>query len=231
MKKNYKYILWDIDDTLIDFKSSEKQAIKSCFKDFGVTLTDEDIEIYSNINHNYWELLAKQKIEKETMLNQRFEDFIQYLSLENLDCKTINTLYQERLGDYAILFKDAFELCTKFKSNKKQYAVTNGTVIAQNKKLNKTGLRELLDEVFISDEVGYQKPDIRFFQHVFHEIPDFNPEKAIMIGDSLSSDMLGANNAKIDCCWFNPNGNLNKDKAIQINYEIKELKELLKIIE
>ncbi len=230
MKKKYKYLLWDIDDTLIDFKRSEKTALQVCFKKFGVVLTDEDIKIYSEINRNYWELLAQGKIEKSIMLNRRFEDFIQQLSLNKIDCEAINSLYQVALGDYAIMIDDAHEVCSQLKKTKKQYAVTNGTAVAQNKKLHNTGLVELFDGIFISDEVGYEKPDIRFFQYAFNKIADFKHEEAIIIGDSLSSDMVGANNAGIDCCWFNPKGNVNANTSIQINYEIKELKELFEIV-
>ncbi len=230
MKKHYKYLLWDIDDTLIDFKSSEKMALQMCFKQFGIDLTDEDIAIYSEINRYYWELLAQGKIEKSIMLNLRFEDFIKKLSLDKIDSEAINKLYQVKLGDYAVMVCDAYEICAQLKHNKKQYAVTNGTVIAQNKKLHKTGLGELFDGVFISDEVGYQKPDIRFFQYAFNRIPNFKLEEAIIIGDSLSSDMKGANNAGIDCCWFNPKAKVNDNTSIKINYEIKKLKELLEIV-
>ncbi len=230
MRKHYKYLLWDIDDTLIDFKSSEKTALKVCFKQFGVDLTDEDIKIYSEINHNYWELLAQEKIEKSTMLIRRFEDFIQQLSLNKIDCEAMNNLYQVALGDYAIMIEDAHEVCSQFRKTKKQYAVTNGTAVAQNKKLHKTGLVELFDGIFISDEVGYEKPDVRFFQYAFNKIAGFKHEEAIIIGDSLSSDMVGANNAGIDCCWFNPKGNINENTYIQIDYEIKELKEIFEIV-
>lgn len=230
MKKHYEYLLWDIDDTLIDFKSSEKVAIKMCFKHFGVVLSDEDVEIYSQINHNYWELLAQGKVEKSIMLVRRFEDFIEQLSLGEIDCEAMNKLYQVKLGDYAVMNEDAFEICTQLKKIAKQFAVTNGTVVAQNKKLSNTGLGELFDAVFISDEVGYEKPDVRFFEFAFDKISDFKREEALLIGDSLLSDMLGANNAGIDCCWFNPKGNINENADIKINYEIKKLKELLEIV-
>ncbi|MFI3168070.1 MAG: YjjG family noncanonical pyrimidine nucleotidase [Bacillota bacterium] len=230
MKKHYKYLLWDIDDTLIDFKSSEKIALKKCFERFGVILTDEDVEIYSEINHNYWELLVQGKIEKSIMLNRRFEDFAQRLELHAFDCESINDMYQENLGDYAVMIENAHEVCSVLKQSKKQYAVTNGTIVAQNKKLHITGLKYLLDGIFISDEVGYEKPDARFFQFAFDNIDGFNPKEALLVGDSLTSDMAGANNAKIDCCWFNPKGNINKNTSIKIDYEIKNLKELLDII-
>lgn len=231
MKKDYKYLLWDVDDTLIDFKSSERVALKMCFEQFGVVLTDEDVKIYSEINHNYWELLAQGKIEKTVMLNRRFKDFAECLALGEIDYESINDMYQDRLGDYAVMIDGAYELCLRLKTSKKQYAVTNGTIVAQNKKLKKTGLQDLFDGVFISDKIGYEKPDARFFQFVFDNISGFEPKKALIIGDSLSSDMLGANNAGIDCCWFNPKGIVNKNESIQINYEIKNLQELLDIIE
>ncbi len=230
MKKHYKYVLWDIDDTLIDFKSSERMALKKCFKQFGIVLGDEDVEIYSEINRHYWELLIHGKIEKATMLNRRFEDFTQQLSLDIIDCEEVNNLFQVALGDYAVMVKDAYDVCEHLKKSKKQYAVTNGTAVAQNKKLHNTGLGELFDGIFISDEVGYEKPDARFFQFVFSEISNFKHEDAIMIGDSISSDMVGANNAGIDCCWFNPNGNVNINSSVQINYEIVKLKDLLDIV-
>ncbi|MFI3164215.1 MAG: YjjG family noncanonical pyrimidine nucleotidase [Bacillota bacterium] len=231
MKKHYKYLLWDIDDTLIDFKSSEKVALKKCFEHFGVILTDEDVEIYSEINHNYWELLAQGGIEKSIMLNRRFEDFIQIMSFSDVDYKSINDMYQDMLGDYAVMFDGAYEVCSEFKKSKKQYAITNGTIVAQNKKLHNTGLKYLFDNIFISDEIGYEKPDVRFFQFAFNSIPGFEAKEALIIGDTLSSDMVGANNAGIDCCWFNPKGNINENTSIKINYEIKKLEEVLEIIE
>ncbi len=229
-KKQYKYILWDIDDTLIDFKSSEKVTLKMCFKQFGVDLRDEDVQIYSQINHNYWELLVQGKIEKAIMLNRRFEDFVERLDLNGIDCEEMNSLYQVKLGEYAVMIDDAIHVCEQLKKSKKQYAVTNGTAIAQNKKLSNTGLRDLFDGVFISDEVGFEKPDISFFECAFNEIPDFKLEETLMIGDSLSSDMMGANNAGIDCCWFNPKGNVNENAAIKIDYEITKLKEIFDIV-
>ncbi len=231
MKKHYKYLLWDIDDTLIDFKSSERMALKTCFERFGVVLSDEDVGIYSEINRNYWELLAHGKIEKATLLNRRFEDFTRQLSLDKIDCEEVNNLFQVALGDNAVMFNDAYDVCAYLKKSKRQYAVTNGTAVAQNKKLHKTGLDKLFNGVFISDEVGWQKPDARYFQFVFSEILDFKHEEAIIIGDSISSDMAGANNVGIDCCWFNPNGNVNDNTSIQINYEIKRLKDVLEIVE
>ncbi|MFI3175432.1 MAG: YjjG family noncanonical pyrimidine nucleotidase [Bacillota bacterium] len=231
MKKQYNYLLWDIDDTLIDFKTSEKTALKKCFEVYGISLTAEDIAVYSTINRNYWTLLEQGKIEKKVLLHQRFDDFIAHLSLENIDGTTLNEAYQLAIGEYAVLHEDALALCQQLKGIKTQYAITNGTAMAQKMKLEKTGLDSVFDGVFISDEVGHQKPAVQFFNYVMEQIPNFIKDEALVIGDSLSSDMKGANLSGIDCCWFNPEGNQNTDTSLQIDYEIKSLKELLSILE
>lgn len=230
MKKIYKYLLWDIDDTLIDFKASEKVALRKCFDVYGVELTDEDIAEYSRINREYWKLLEHGKVEKASMLIRRFDDFIEYLAVDGVEGSAINEAYQVGVGDYAVMYDGAYEICCRLQGVKKQYAITNGTAVAQERKLEHTGLGKIFDEVFISDLVGYQKPDVRFFDHVMKQIPGFKVDDALVIGDSLSSDMKGANNAGIDCCWFNPNGMVNTDATLRIDYEIKSLEEVFEII-
>lgn len=229
MKKKYRFILWDIDDTLIDFKASESAALHNCFLEEGVEITEEDIKVYSKINQDYWKLLEEGKVVKSEMLVQRFTDFITYLQAPQISGEVINEKYQLALGDYVVMYEDGLNICRKLQGQKKQYAVTNGTIVAQQKKLKKTGLGDIFDGVFISDEVGYQKPDIRFFQHCFTEIPEFELEEAIIIGDSLTSDMKGGNVAGIDCCWFNPRNNKNTSD-LKLDFEITHLSELWDII-
>lgn len=229
MKKDYKFILWDMDDTLMDFKVSEKVALIKCFREYEVELSDDDIEVYSKINHDYWKMLELGKIEKELMLIQRFTDFIKYLGIEGVKGAIINKEFQMSIGDHVVMYEGAMKLCESLKGVKSQYAVTNGTIIAQERKLKNTGLDKIFDGVFISDKIGYQKPDLRFFQHVFSNIPDFKVEEAIIIGDSLSSDMKGGNNAGIDCCWYNPR-NAAKEDGIRIDYEVKNIADLYEIV-
>lgn len=229
MSKKYKFILWDIDDTLIDFKASESAALRSCFVKYGVELSDEDIQVYSKINREHWKLLEQGKAVKSEMLVQRFTDFIEFLDQPHVDGGAINENYQLALGDTVVMYENALSICKELKELKKQYAVTNGTIVAQKKKLNNTGLVHIFDGVFISDEVGYQKPDIRFFQYCFQNIPDFDTESAIIIGDSLTSDMKGGNVSGVDCCWYNPRHEVN-ELEVKIDYEIHSLSELRNII-
>ncbi|MFI3177062.1 MAG: YjjG family noncanonical pyrimidine nucleotidase [Eubacteriales bacterium] len=230
MNRKYKYLLWDIDDTLIDFKASQNIALQQCFTDYGIVLTQKDIQVYNTINKGYWRRLEEGTIEKSVMLQQRFQDFIQYLSVDGLSAKDINTTFQVCIGESAVLYEGAYELCLDAKSLVQQYVITNGTRIAQEIKLRQTGLDQVLDGIFISDDVGYQKPDIRFFQHVELHIPNFKKEEALVIGDSLTSDMQGANGAGIDCCWFNPQGKVREEHGIVIHYEIQSLEEVRHII-
>ena len=113
-----------------------------------------------------------------------------------------------------------------------QYAVTNGTLAAQRRKLAASGLDQLLDAAFISDEISIEKPNIGFFEKVFETLSvagNFDKNEIIIVGDSLTSDMQGGNNAGIVCCWYNPKGNKNT-KGLRIDYEIKNLNEVKEII-
>lgn len=220
----FKYILWDIDDTLINFKKAEKAALQQCFTPYDITLSDEEIQVYSEINHNYWKQLEEGRIEKSTLLVQRFRDFGIHLN-KDIDATAINANYQLALGDHVFFNEGAFELCSELQSSVKQYVVTNGTAVAQDKKLKISGLIDIMDGVFISDKIGYEKPDIRFFEYVFSQIPDFKKEEAIIIGDSLTSDMQGGCNAGITCCWYNPKG-LACPTDLPIHYTITSLNDL-----
>lgn len=223
-------ILWDIDGTLLDFIKAEYAAIKKCFEIFKLgECTDEMIARYSKINKGYWERLERKKITKPEVLVGRFKDFF---SSENIitDCaEEFNKEYQIRLGDTICFCDNSYEILKSLKGRVKQYAVTNGTKIAQDKKLHKSGLVDLFDGVFISEDIGFEKPDIRFFQHVWACIGDYKPEEVMIVGDSLTSDMQGGNNAGIICCWYNPK-KMAITKNLKIDYEIENLNQILEIL-
>lgn len=225
-----KIILWDIDGTLLDFKKAENAAIKKCFQVFGLgKCTEGMIEVYSKINQKYWEKLEKGEMSKKEILVKRFEDFFHTENIVTDCAKEFNLEYQLRLGDTICFCDDSYELIKKLKSRVKQYAVTNGTKAAQDRKLEASGLGVLFDGVFISEEVGCEKPGIDFFTHVFEKIGDYKKEEIMIVGDSLTSDMQGGNNAGICCCWYNPH-KLVKDKEVHIDYEIDDLRKIQQII-
>ena len=225
-----KVILWDIDATLLDFLAAEKAAIDFCFEKFGLgTCTEEMLKRYSVINRRYWEMLEKGEMSKPEILVNRFKEFFESEGLASDCAEGFNATYQVALGD-TICFRDnGYELVKKLKDQYKQYVVTNGTFIAQERKLKKSGIGDLVEASFISDLIGYEKPATEFFNHVFENIGHYEKDEVLIIGDSLTSDMQGGNNAGIICCWYNPN-HLENTKNIRIDHEIDNLWQLEEIL-
>ncbi|MEG1491405.1 MAG: YjjG family noncanonical pyrimidine nucleotidase [Oscillospiraceae bacterium] len=225
----FKFILWDVDDTLVDFAKSERASLLHCFSSFGIELSDADLQKYSEINHGYWRLLEQGKLVKAQVLENRFTDFFDYLGSKDIDPSEMNLLFQSSLADYSVINDGALKLCKELKSSCRQYVVSNGTALAQNKKLKSTGLIDCMEGVFISEALGFEKPDIRFFERAFEQIPDFSRDSALIIGDSLTSDMQGGNNAEIACCWYNPK-RLPLPLSPKIDFEINNLNEIKSIL-
>lgn len=225
-----KVILWDIDGTLLNFEESEKYAIRKCFSIFEMgECSDEMLKTYSEINKGYWQRLERGEITKKEVLEGRFTDFFREYELDTNKAAAFNQEYQKRLGDTVVFFENGLELVKELKGKIPQYAVTNGTKIAQERKLKNSGLDLLLDGIFISEDVGIEKPGIGFFQKVFEKIGNFPQDEILIIGDSLTSDMQGGINAGIKTCWFNPK-KLENHTVLKIDYEIKNLIELQEII-
>lgn len=201
-----KAILWDIDGTLLDFLKAESYGIRACFRQFGLgECTDEMLERYSAINRRWWEKLERKECTKQQTLEGRFLEFFASEGLECAKIKEFNDAYQFYLGDEAFFHEGGEEAVKALKGRYLQYAVTNGTALAQERKLAKSGLDQLLDGIFISEKIGFEKPDVRFFEAVFASIP-VTPEECVIIGDSQSSDMQGGINAGIEHWLYNPKG-------------------------
>ncbi len=221
-----RVILWDIDGTLLNFKHSEKYAIRKCFSLFNMgECTDEMLSRYSEINAGYWKRLEAGTLTKEQVLLGRFEEFFQKEHLDVGLAAAFNDEYQRRLGDTVCFNDDGYEVVRQLKEQVKQHAVTNGTRTAQQRKLKNSGLDQLFDGVFISEEVGTEKPGIGFFEAVWDQIGKFPGDEVIIVGDSLTGDMQGGNNAGIRCCWYNPAG-LPDSVGLKIDYEIRNLREI-----
>lgn len=224
----YKAILWDVDGTLLNFLKSESAAMKECFQVCGLgECTDEMVRTYSGINEGYWKMLERHEIEKPELFRRRFEDLFSKYGL-SYDTGKFNTLYQQTLGSHIFPNDDSLELVKSLKGKIRQYAVTNGSFTAQERKLRRSGLDRLLDGIFISDVVGFEKPSPLFFDSVFEQIPE-GREEAIIVGDSLTSDIRGGNNAGIACCWYNPE-NKPAPPELRIDYTITNLNQINDII-
>lgn len=225
-----KVILWDIDGTVLDFIAAEKVALRETAKSFGLgELTDEDIKVYSAINKSYWKRLETGELTKPQILKGRFVDFFKLKGFEFEDYDAFNAEYQVRLGDTVCFFDDSYNIIRSLKGKVKQYAVTNGTKVAQDRKLKNSGLIDLLDGVFISESVGAEKPSALFFDKVFEQIGHFDGNEVMIVGDSLTSDIKGGNNAGIICCWYDRGIDSPKDDLV-IHHRIGNLQQVLDII-
>lgn len=224
----YKAILWDVDGTLLNFLKSENAAIKECFRNFGLPeCTDEMVEVYSGINEGYWKLLERGEITKPELFTSRFRDFFAKIGV-TCDEAEFNALYQRTLGIHIFPNDNSLELVKSLKGKVHQYAVTNGSAVAQERKLRVSGLDRLFDGIFISDKVGAEKPTVEFFDRVFAQIPEGRGE-VVIVGDSLTSDIRGANNAGIACCWYNPEGKPAPEN-LRIDYTITDLNQITALL-
>ena len=223
-----KAILWDVDGTLIDFKAGEKAAIKTCFKIFGLgDCPDEWVAEYSEINTRYWRLLEEKKMEKPRILVERFREFFSLHGIDPDVSSAFNEEYQVRLGDTVLFTEGAEETVKALRGRVIQCGVTNGTLIAQSRKLKKSGLDTLLDKVYISEKIGFEKPDPRFFDAVFSDMPELSRNEIMIVGDSQTSDMEGGRRVGVKTCFYNPRGNAFTEK---VDFEIKRVAEALSII-
>lgn len=228
-----KYILWDIDNTLLSFEMAEKSAMAKGFEKFGLSIEDEDALVrYRNINDKYWEMLENKEMTRSEILTGRFGEFFDLYNLTYDDklLNDFNIYYQTELGNTIFYNDHAEEVIDTLGKDYKQYAITNGSKIAQIGKLKNSGLDKILDGIFISEDVGYDKPDPKFFDRVFDDIGSRNVSEYIVIGDSLTSDMRGANNVGITNIWYNPENDTN-NLDIKVSYEIKDLAEIPAILE
>ena len=224
-------LLWDVDGTLLDFKAAESAAVRTLFQEFSLgPCTDEMIRRYSKINEKYWQRLERNEITKPETLVGRFREFFTEMGIDPELAVPFNDRYQVRLGDTAVPQDDSLNLVKSLKNTVRQYAVSNGTVYAQSKKLEKSGLDEYLDGIFLSEELGAEKPNTAFFDKVFAAIPEKNRNNILIIGDSLTSDIRGGMNAGILTCWYNPE-NSPRPEEYKINHMISDLREIQKILE
>lgn len=218
-----KTILWDVDATLLNFELAEKAAMEKCFSMFEMgECTQEMLSRYSKINRSYWQRLERGELTKPEVLVGRFEEFFGKEGLPVEKAKAFNEEYQVRLGDTVFFHDNAYELIKELQGKVKQAIVTNGTVVAQERKLEKSGLNKLITDIFISDQIGAEKPSPKFFEKVWEELGPYKKEEVMIVGDSLTSDMQGGNNAGIRCCWYNPKG-LKNESSVHVDYEITNL--------
>ncbi len=202
----YHTVLLDADNTLFDFNATEEVALRNVLLGRGYTPDEDTVAIYSQINSSLWEAFSRGEVEQDFLLEERFRRFMSVMGGDH-DPAQFNLDYQRQLGANPILIPGAVEFCRNLQGMGCTLAiVTNGATVAQKGRYYNSPIKELvpLSHLFISQEIGVGKPDPLFFDHVCRNMGILDRTDAVVVGDSLSSDIMGGNRAGIETIWFNP---------------------------
>jgi len=223
---SYKFLLFDLDHTLLDFDAAEDVALTQLLKEEGVIDIQAYKDYYVPMNKALWKDLEQKKISKQELVNTRFSRLFAHFGQEK-DGSFLAQRYQFYLAQQGQTFSGAHELLDSLiERDYELYAATNGITAIQTGRLEQSGIAPFFKEIFISEQLHSQKPDPEFYEKIGARIPNFEKKYALMIGDSLSADIQGGNNAGIDTIWYNPHHLENKTQ-VQPTYEVHSYKDLL----
>lgn len=225
----YDTLLFDADDTLFDFYSSGKHCFTETAREYGFPEEKIDYDVYSEINQKLWDAYSRGELDKRSVLLGRY---VEYNRVTGTACnpEKFQEVYEGKLANSCILFPETRSVIEELKKRGYRiYVITNGVTVVQNTRLDASGLRPFISGTFISGEIGYAKPSRKYFNAVRTAIPDFNPDKTLIIGDSLVSDIpLGLNNGIKTCrANYRKDGN---DRGVRYDYEIFNLKDLFNVL-
>ena len=221
-----KNILIDLDNTLFDFYASEKKALKKTLIEIGLNPDEKMLRRYSEINEAHWKRLEKGELTREQVKVGRYRQLFDEYGVD-ISPEDTTACYEKKLSEEGDLMDGAYELLQYLKGRYRLYVVSNGTLVCQQGRLKNTGITDFFEKHFISQQIGYEKPHKDFFDYCFKNIPDFKREETIIVGDSISADIIGGKNAGIKTVWFNPSG----EKSDLPDFEIHALSELKDLLE
>lgn len=227
---NYPFLLFDFDGTLLDFSKAEDKALKAAFARHGYPFSQQDQELFRRINKQLWHQYEQGTITRNQVTDSRFGRLFQAMGIAG-DGVEFEREYQKLLAQGHDLIPGA-ELVLQRLQEKghRLYGVTNGVAATQKRRMEDSGLNRFFLRVFVSEEVGFQKPDPRFFDFAAQNIPGFSREQALIVGDSLTSDIQGGNLSGIDTCWYQPSGEPPMGDILP-TYTITSLMQLLPLLE
>ena len=219
MSKNILFL--DLDDTILDFHRSEDFALRKTLTELHITPTDDMVALYSRINDECWKKLEQGEMTREQVLTGRFALFFREIGVEGDPDDTWHR-YEGNIASTGFLLDGAIDLLEELSQTYDLYAASNGTATIQDRRIANAGIAPYFKEIFISQRIGFNKPDKRFFDLCFERIPDFDQSRAVMVGDSLTSDIKGGQNAGLTTVWYNAH-NKRADGGITPDYEVTSL--------
>ena len=219
-----EFLFIDLDDTILDFHKAEAVALEKTLRSLGLAPTDTVLTRYSQINKEHWERLERKEITREQVLVGRFEQLMAEFGIDVAPDLCART-YEGNLSIGHYFLPGAQEAVKGLSRKYKLYLASNGTSKVQAGRLASANISHFFREIFISQDMGANKPDAEYFKRCFARIPGFNASKTMIVGDSLTSDILGGIQAGIATCWVNPTGKPGR-KDIKPDYEIQSLSQL-----
>ena len=220
----YPILLFDADNTLFDFPAAERAAFETVCREAGLPFTEKDYALYHRCNDELWEDFNAGTCSKDFLLVERFRRYLAR-SDQTGDPEQMNRTHLKMLATSAVLFPDAQPVCRALAEKRRLYIITNAVESVQRTRFASSPITPCFQDFFISEAVGCGKPEKAYFDYVLAHIPGARPEDCLVIGDSLSSDIQGANNASLPCCWLNHTGR-PRPADLRIDYEIRSLTEL-----
>lgn len=223
-----KNILFDLDETILDFHLAERLALIETLEYLGIEAKEETLKRYSELNLAHWRLLEEGKLSREEVKVGRYEALFKEIGA---DCcaKAATSYYERQLGTGHYFIDGAEEVLNILSDKYRLYIVTNGTESVQKSRIASAGIGRFFDNIFISQEIGFDKPSVEFFKHCFSKIDKFRKSETIIVGDSLTSDIQGGKNAAIKTIWFNHRNAVNLLDIVP-DYEIKKLLDLPELL-
>ena len=225
----YSILLFDADNTLFNFDAGNRRAFSEVCRICHLPDTDELFHAYEAVNAEMWSAFDRGECTKDFLVVERFRLFLERAGLQ-ADPVQCNKIHLSTLATNTVLLPHALEVCQALVQTHSLYIVTNAVAAVQKARLAASDLRPYITDAFISEDAGASKPSVAYFDYVFSRIPGITRENCLLIGDSPSSDLQGANNYGIPCCWYNPRG-LARPDGMRIDYEIRDLPELLPIVD
>ena len=229
MKKHYPWLFFDADGTLFDYNRAEATAFRKAFELLQLQFEAGYLEAYQKINRHLWQALERNEITPADLRVRRFEQLLEALQLTG-SAEDLNMTYVEQLGLCTDLMDGAYEILKTLSKTSRIVIVTNGLEAVQRSRLERSAIQPFIAELIISEQVGAAKPHPAFFEAAFTRTGNPSKDEVLIVGDSLTSDMQGGINYGIDTCWYNPERE-PRPEDLSVTYEIRDLRELLDVID
>lgn len=224
----YYCILFDVDNTLLDFDAAENKALTETLEHYQIPADAATMDIYRQINSKLWTSLEKGEIRREKLLSERFTRFLREIGVAGKGGE-MNQYYLDRLATHPDIIPGTLEVLAELAEVATLAVVSNGIQRVQIQRIGESGVAGYMEDIFVSEKLGYDKPDRRCFDTALRQLGVENRARVLVVGDSLNGDIKGGANAGLDTCWYNPSGAENTANVKPV-YEIKALSELYKIV-